>query len=105
MDAVDQVDHVAQQVTALHPVGEALKDGCGHVAPLAPPIIAAQAVGALTSFADVESYERRRRAETRYPEFVARSLTRFRPRNLAKRLHRGRSAIYSESSWTGGTTK
>ena len=43
MDAVDQIDHVPQQVAAFHPVGEALEDGCDDVAPLAPPIIAAQA--------------------------------------------------------------
>lgn len=43
MDAVDKVDYVAQQVAALHSVGEALEDGCDHVAPLASPIVAAQA--------------------------------------------------------------
>ena len=42
-DAVHQVDHVAQQVAALHAVGEAPEHGRHHVAAVAPAVVAAQA--------------------------------------------------------------
>ena len=43
MDGVDQVDDVAEQITALHAIGDTAKDGGDHVTPIAPAVHAAKA--------------------------------------------------------------
>lgn len=67
VDAIDQVHHVAQKVTAFHSVGETLKNGRNHVAPLASAIVTAQAAqigeqagatAAVRSFSFVRDQER-----------------------------------------------
>jgi hypothetical protein len=41
VDGVDQVDHVAEQITAFHAVGDAAKHGGDHVTPITPAVGAA----------------------------------------------------------------
>ena len=43
VDAINQVNDIAQKIAALHAVRESLKYGGDHVAPLALPVVAAKA--------------------------------------------------------------